>query len=49
MIRHHEGAIDAAEMQVADGAYPPAVELAQQIAQDQAAEITKMEGLLASL
>ena len=49
MIEHHKGAIDAAETEIADGDYPPAVELAEKIAQDQAAEITKMEGLLASL
>ena len=49
MIEHHNGAIDAAETEVADGKYPPAVELAEKIAKDQAAEITKMEGLLASL
>ena len=49
MIEHHKGAIDAAETEIADGKHPPAVELAEKIAQDQAAEITKMEGLLASL
>jgi uncharacterized protein (DUF305 family) len=49
MIEHHNGAIDAAETEVADGKYPPAVELAEKIAKDQAAEISKMEGLLASL
>jgi uncharacterized protein (DUF305 family) len=49
MIEHHKGAIDAAETEIADGKYPPAVELAELIAKDQAAEITKMEGLLASL
>ena len=49
MIEHHEGAIEAAQTEMADGAYPPAVDLAQQIAEDQAAEIAKMESLLASL
>ena len=49
MIAHHEGAIGAAETEVANGKYPPAVELAQQIAEDQAAEIAEMESLLASL
>jgi uncharacterized protein (DUF305 family) len=49
MIEHHKGAIDAAETEIADGKYPPARELAQKIAKDQADEITKMEGLLASL
>ena len=49
MIEHHKGAIDAAETEVAEGEYPPAVELAEKIAKDQAAEITRMEGLLAAL
>ena len=49
MIEHHRGAIDAAETEVVDGKYPPAVELAEKIAKDQAAEIPTMEGLLASL
>ena len=49
MIEHHNGAIDAAETEIADGKYPPAVELAEKIAQDQAAEITKMQGVLVSL
>ncbi len=49
MIEHHKGAIEAAETEIADGKYPPAVELAEKIAKDQAAEITKMEALLASL
>ena len=49
MIEHHQGAIDAAEAQIEDGQYQPAVELARKIAKDQAGEIAKMEGLLASL
>jgi uncharacterized protein (DUF305 family) len=49
MVEHHRGAIEAAETQVADGQYPPAVELARQIAQDQAAEIGELEAVLASL
>ena len=49
MIEHHNGAIDAAETEIADGKYPPAVELAETIAKNQAAEIAEMEGLLASL
>jgi uncharacterized protein (DUF305 family) len=49
MIEHHKGAIDAAETEVAKGEYPPAVELAEKIAKDQAAEIARMEGLLAAL
>ncbi len=49
MIEHHKGAIDAAEIEIADGKYQPAVGLAKEIAKEQAAEITKMQGLLASL
>ena len=49
MIAHHEGAIEAAETELGDGKYEPARQLATSIAQDQAAEITKMEGLLSSL
>lgn len=49
MIEHHKGAIEAAETELADGEYEPARELATSIAQDQAAEITKMEALLATL
>lgn len=49
MIEHHNGAIDAAEAQIEDGEYQPAVDLAKKIAKDQAAEIAEMEGLLASL
>jgi len=49
MIEHHRGAIEAAEAEVTDGQYAPAIELARKIAKDQAAEITKMQGLLASL
>ena len=49
MIEHHEGAIKAAETQVAEGQYQPAVELARQIAEDQAAEIRELEAVLASL
>ena len=49
MIEHHKGAIDSADVQIADGKYEPARELARKIAEDQAAEITKMEALLGSL
>lgn len=49
MIEHHKGAITAAETEIKDGVYAPARDLAQTIATDQAAEITKMEGLLAAL
>ena len=49
MIRHHQGAIEASEVELVDGAYPPALKLADEIKQGQAAEITTMQALLASL
>ena len=49
MIRHHQGAIEASEAELVDGAYPPALKLADAIKQGQAAEITTMQALLASL
>ena len=49
MIRHHQGAIKASEAELVDGTYPPALKLADAIKQEQAAEITTMQALLASL
>ena len=49
MIEHHRGAIEAAEAELADGKHEPARELARTIAQDQAAEISEMQALLADL
>ena len=49
MIAHHEGAIEAAEAELRDGTYEPARQLATSIAEDQAAEITRMERLLAAV
>jgi uncharacterized protein (DUF305 family) len=49
MIEHHQGAIDAAETQVADGEHQPAIELATTIRDDQKAEIAEMEQLLTQL
>lgn len=49
MIDHHEGAITMAEDEVADGSYPPAVELAQTIIDTQQQEIDTMRELLDSL
>jgi uncharacterized protein (DUF305 family) len=46
MIEHHEGAIEMADDQRSEGRYPPAVDLAEQIATTQAAEIETMQGLL---
>jgi len=49
MIKHHQGAIDAAQTELTKGKYEPARALAQTIAQDQAAEIATMEQLLQAL
>jgi uncharacterized protein (DUF305 family) len=46
MIEHHEGAIEMAKNQQAEGMYPEAIELAKQIEAAQAAEIATMQGLL---
>ena len=46
MIEHHDGAITMARAQVADGANPEAVALAEDIAESQEAEIVEMEALL---
>jgi uncharacterized protein (DUF305 family) len=43
MIEHHEGAIEMARAEVADGEYQPAVDLAGQVAASQQAEITTMK------
>lgn len=47
MIEHHEGAIEAAEAELADGAHEPALTLAKKIRDDQRAEIATMRALLA--
>jgi uncharacterized protein (DUF305 family) len=49
MIEHHQGAIEAADKQIADGIYRPAVALAETIRADQQAEIAEMEQLLTQL
>lgn len=48
MIEHHQGAIEMASTEEADGTYPQAVALAEKIQKDQAAEIQKMEGMRTS-
>jgi uncharacterized protein (DUF305 family) len=48
MVRHHEGAIDMARTEQANGDNPEAIALAQQIETDQEAEIAKMKTLLGS-
>jgi len=49
MIRHHEGAIEASDIEIADGQYAPAVDLAKTIKTAQAAEISEMQALLQGL
>lgn len=46
MIAHHEGAIEMAKEEVADGEYADAVALAEDIASSQQQEIDEMEKLL---
>jgi uncharacterized protein (DUF305 family) len=46
MIEHHEGAIEMSETEVADGEYPDAIRLAEDIIEAQRAEIELMEELL---
>ncbi|MFC6286025.1 DUF305 domain-containing protein [Nocardioides sp. GCM10027113] len=48
MIEHHEGAIEMAGTEIAEGEFPEAIELAEQIRDGQQAEIEQMEQLLAS-
>lgn len=49
MIAHHEGAVQMAETQIAEGGNADAIALAREIASAQAAEIQQMRDLLASL
>ena len=46
MIEHHEGAIEMAEAEVADGEFPDTVALAEDITTSQAEEIETMESML---
>jgi uncharacterized protein (DUF305 family) len=48
MIEHHEGAIDMAQEEQEEGAYAPAIKLAEEIEESQQAEIDKMQELLGS-
>lgn len=47
MIEHHEGAIEMARTEQADGEYPAAISLAHDIETAQQAEITQMKAMLA--
>ena len=49
MIRHHQGAVEMAETERAEGADPDAVTLAGQVVTDQTAEVAEMQELLGSL
>ncbi len=49
MISHHEGAIEVAEQETAQGSDPDAKALAEKIIADQQAEITTMKDVLARL
>ena len=49
MIQHHQGAVEMAETEVADGQHPDAVALAQEIIDAQTEEIAEMEQLLTEL
>ncbi|MEU4424211.1 DUF305 domain-containing protein [Actinoplanes sp. NPDC024001] len=49
MISHHEGAIEMARTEVAQGSHPEAKALAQKIVTDQQAEIAMMTTVLARL
>jgi uncharacterized protein (DUF305 family) len=46
MIEHHEGAVEMAQTEQADGQFKPAVELANDVVESQTAEIETMQGLL---
>lgn len=48
MIEHHEGAIEMANTEIADGEHVDAVELARQIVATQQAEIDQMQQMLAN-
>ncbi|RFU20602.1 DUF305 domain-containing protein [Geodermatophilus marinus] len=49
MIPHHQGAVDMAETEIADGSNPDAVEMAREIVESQTAEIEEMQTLLTQL
>ncbi len=46
MLGHHEGAIEMARTEIADGVHQPAEDLARQVVTTQEREIATMEGLL---
>ena len=46
MIKHHQGAVEMAKTEIANGRYKPAVDLAKQIIASQSKEIATMRGML---
>ena len=48
MIEHHEGAIEMAQTEQADGEYPDAIDLAETIEETQTSEIETMKEILGS-
>lgn len=48
MIEHHQGAVEMAKTQVANGENPAAITMAEQIISSQEAEIEQMQGMLGS-
>ncbi len=49
MTAHHNGAVEMAQQEIANGQYPDAIVLAETIVKSQQAEIEEMEALLAEL
>lgn len=49
MIPHHQGAVDMAETEIADGSNADAVDMAREIVESQTAEIEEMQTLLTEL
>jgi uncharacterized protein (DUF305 family) len=49
MIRHHQGAIEMADQEIAEGKNPDAKKVAENIRRSQAAEISRMQDLLTTL
>ena len=49
MIVHHQGALEMADTELAQGSYPAALALAQSIKTSQTAEITEMQQMLQAL
>lgn len=46
MVQHHEGAVEMAKIEIADGRYQPAIDLATSIVASQSKEIDTMKSIL---